>query len=208
MEQQIELSAQIRTDTGKAYARKIRRQGEIPAVLYGCQDGSTLLSVDAVELKKIIKKGFNSLIQIKINGDEARIHLSMLKEVQKHPIKETIFHVDFLEVSGKANVEIALSIRLKGEPIGVKRDLGILEHTLRKLNVECPVDSIPEFVEVEITDLEVGSTIHVKDLVLGAGVKAKDDPEKTVVSIVASKGMEEAAEEGEGEDKAAEEEGS
>jgi large subunit ribosomal protein L25 len=130
----------------------------------------------------------------------------MLKDIQGHPLKQSIYHVDFLEVSEKQAVEVALPVSLVGEPIGVKRDKGILEHILRELHVTCPANAIPEKIEVDITDLALGETIHVSDLVLTEGLKAKDDPKQSVVSVVAPKEEEAVAAEGEEAEEKAEKE--
>jgi large subunit ribosomal protein L25 len=124
---------------------------------------------------------------MKISGDKRGKRLVMLKEIQNHPISRAIHHVDFLEVSEKQNVEVALPIVLIGEAAGVKGEGGILEHVLRKLNIECPANAIPENIEVEIGELDLGSAIHVEDLVLDKKITVKDDPQQTVVCVVSPK---------------------
>jgi large subunit ribosomal protein L25 len=189
MAQYTELSAQLRTETGKAFARKLKQQGKIPAILYGGQQtGSTMLSVDQVDLRQALKAGGgHALIQIKISGDQKGKRLVMLKEIQNHPISRAIHHIDFLEVSEKQSVEVALPVILIGEAAGVKKGGGILEHILRKLNIECPANAIPENIEVDISELGLGNAIHVGDLVLDKKITIKDDPQQTVVCVVAPK---------------------
>jgi len=189
MAQYTELSAQLRTETGKGFARKLKQQGKIPAILYGDQQSdSTMLSVDQVDLRQALKGGGgHALIQIKISGDKKGKRLVMLKEIQNHPLSRAIRHIDFLEVSEKQSVEVALPIILIGEAPGVKSGGGILEHILRKLNIECPANAIPENIEVDISELALGSAIHVGDLVLDKKITIKDDPQQTVVCVVAPK---------------------
>jgi len=174
MAQYTELSAQLRTETGKGFARKLKQQGKIPAILYGDQQSdSTMLSVDQVDLRQALKGGGgHALIQIKISGDKKGKRLVMLKEIQNHPL---------------SRVEVALPIILIGEATGVKSGGGILEHILRKLNIECPANAIPENIEVDISELALGSAIHVGDLVLDKKITIKDDPQQTVVCVVAPK---------------------
>lgn len=185
MAQHTQLSAQPRTGKGKSLARKLRQQGMIPAVLYGDGNGTISLSVEQSDLKKALKGGSHALIQIDITGDKKGKRLVMLREIQDHPISRMIFHVDFLEVSEKQNVVVALPIILIGEAIGAKNEGGILEHVLRKLNIECPANAIPENIEVDISELNIGNAIHVEDLVLDENITKKDDPGQTVVCVVA-----------------------
>jgi large subunit ribosomal protein L25 len=189
MAQYTELSAQLRTGTGKGLARKLKQQGKIPAILYGGQkNDNTMLSVDQADLRLALKEGAgHSLIQIKISGDKKSKRLVMLKEIQNHPISRAIHHVDFLEVSEKQSVAVSIPIILIGEATGVKGEGGILEHVLRKLNIECPANAIPENIEVEIGELDLGSAIHVEDLVLDKKITVKDDPQQTVVCVVSPK---------------------
>lgn len=197
MAQYTELSAQLRTGTGKGFARKLKQQGKIPAILYGGQqDDSTMLSLDQSDLRAALKEGAgHSLIQMNISGDKKGRRLVMLKEIQNHPISRAIHHVDFLEVSEKQKVDVSIPIVLIGEAAGVKGEGGILEHILRKLNIECPANAIPENIEVDISELGLGSAIHVEDLVLDKKLTVKDDLQQTVVCVVAPKAEEEVVEE-------------
>jgi large subunit ribosomal protein L25 len=191
MTQHTELSAELRTGTGKGFARKLRHRGKIPAILYGSKNGCISLSVNQADLKQALKAGSHTLIQININGDKRGKRLVMLKEIQDHPIKTMIYHVDFYEVSEKQKVEVALPIILKGEAIGVKSEAGILEHVLRELHIECPANAIPEHIEVDISELSLGRAVHVEELSLDKKITVKDDPSQTVVCVVAPKAEEE-----------------
>ena len=115
----------------------------------------------------------------------------MFKEIQQHPIKNTISHIDLYEVSKTKVIEIEVPINLIGEPIGVKKDDGILEQRLRKLLVECLPGAIPKEIEVDISEMEVGHTRHVEDIVVPDGVQIKDSLGQPVVSVVAPGEIEE-----------------
>jgi large subunit ribosomal protein L25 len=204
MSQQIELSAQLRAGRGKGPARQLRRQGRIPAILYGSRDSSISLSVDQADLLHILKAGSHALIQVSIDGDKKGKHLVMLKDIQNHPISRKIFHIDFLEVSRTQKVVVSIPVVLCGEAIGVKTENGILEHVLRKLDIESPANAIPKNIEIDISALSTGNAIHVEDIVLKENLIVKEDPKQTVVCVVAPKSEEEKAE---GEEEMVSEEG-
>lgn len=184
--EQIELLAQSRAEFGKGPARRLRSTGRVPAVLYGAGiDGSEVMSLDYKELSKVLhtEAGRNVLINLDIDGS-GKPRLVMFKEIVRHPLKETIQHVDLYVVSVENTIVVEVPIHLTGKAEGVVLG-GILQQELRKVKVECLPTNIPEAIDYDITELIIGQTIHIGDLQLPEGVSAHDDPAGTIVSIVA-----------------------
>jgi large subunit ribosomal protein L25 len=177
----LELQAQIRTKAGKAEARRLRRSGQVPCVLYGVEDQSVKLTVNQKELTKILT-GDHALIDLVVDG---KSQSSVVKEIQYHPVKGNITHVDWLRV--QAGVEITVSVPLKfvGSSAGVKAG-GIFQELKAELEITCLPKNLPEFVEVDVSKLEIGDSIHVRDLKVG-DITIRDDEDSTVCSIVLPK---------------------
>ncbi len=189
---EISLSAGIREVTGRSMARKLRREGMAPAVLYGPGiENSISLSINMKELERVLhlSAGANVIVTLDIDGREKKT--AMFKEVVRHPVNNTIEHVDLIHVvyGTLLTVEVPLHItgRSKGQVLG-----GIVQHGVRKMTVECMPRAIPDSLNVDITDLSIGEALHLRDIALPEGVRLKDDPEATVVSIVAPAAEEEA----------------
>jgi len=137
----------------------------------------------------------NILVELEIvDGDNKRNSLAMIQEVQHHPIQRQILHVDFHAVSATEKITAEVPIETIGEPVGVKTNGGLLEHNLRDLEVECLPADLPERIEVDVTNLDINQSIHVKDLKLPAGVEAVTDADLTVVAVSAARVDEEPAE--------------
>ena len=184
MERQT-LQAEKREDVGKGAARSLRRSGSIPAVIYR-GNKSTPLKLDAKELSTFIKatSGDQVLVNLKLGDGEK---LVLLKDFQTDPVGGELLHVDFFEVSLKEKVKVAVHIALKGEPIGVKRDKGILQYGLRDIEVECLPGDIPGQLELDISELETGKSLHVKDLEIPDNVTLLSDPAEVVVLVAVPK---------------------
>lgn len=199
MERQT-LKAEIRKHTGKGAARSMRRAGSIPAVVYR-ENKATPLMLDAKELYKFIRdtSGDQVLVNLKFDGD---VKLALLKEFQMDPVAGDLLHADFFEVSMQEKVRVAVHVTTVGEPIGVKKDKGILQYGLREIEVECLPGDIPGHVELDISALEIGSSLHVMDADLPRSVTLLTDPEEMIVTVMAPKleeevvAEEEAVEEG------------
>jgi len=192
MERQT-LTAEKREDTGKGVARTLRRAGNTPAVIYR-ENKSTPLSLNSKELQKFVKdtSGDQVLVNIKLPGGDT---VALLKEYQTDPVSGELLHADFFEVSLKEKVKVAVHITLTGEPVGVKRDKGIIQHGAREIEVECLPTDIPGHLELDMSELEIGGSLHVMDLDLPRGVALTSDPDDMVVTIVAPKVEEEVVEE-------------
>ena len=182
--EQINLTAQIRAEKGKGPAGRLRVAGRIPGILYGPGvEGAIALAVNGKELDKVLHThaGGNVLVNLEIAGDKNRT--VMFKEIDRHPLRGTVLHVDLLEVDVNKTVEIEVPVHLSGKAAGLAFG-GIVQHETRTITIECLPSQIPDSIDVDITALNVGQSIHVKDIKLGAGLTAIDDADLTVVSIV------------------------
>jgi len=185
------LSGKIREKTGKVATKEVRRNGEIPAVLYGLKDNLSC-SVCPDNLKDILTaKGQNALIDLNLEGNKKR--KVILKEFQSHPLKERWVHVDFLEVDVTKTVKVSVNVHLIGKSAGEKMG-GLVNQVLRSIHVEClPVD-IPQSVDLDVTAVELGQVLHVSDLSLPDKVKILHQPNEAVVSVHLEKIKEETTE--------------
>jgi len=201
------LSVKIREKTGKSAARELRRNDEIPAVLYGLKDNLSL-SVGSKEFTKVLAdKGRSALIDLKVEGGKQ--HKVILKEIQTHPLKELCVHADFLEVALDKAVKVSVPVNLVGQSPGEKLG-GIVNHILKTLEVECLPTNIPQVFDVDMLGVELDQVVHVSDMQLPEGVKVLQRPAEAIVSVHLAKAEEEKPAEGEeeaveGEDAAAEE---
>jgi large subunit ribosomal protein L25 len=200
--ERLTLAAEKREDTGKGVARSLRRGGSTPAVIYR-EKKSTPLKLNSKELQKFIRdtSGDQVLVNIKLDGGE---RVALLKEFQTDPLSGELLHADFFEVSLKEKIKVAVHITLTGEPVGVKRDKGIIQHGVREIEVECLPTDIPGALELDISELEIGSSLHVMDIDLPRGVALTSDPDDVVITVIAPKIEEEVVEEEEAVEEGAE----
>ena len=197
MAQQAKLTVQTRTQVGRNAIKKVRKEGLIPGVIYGVGHEPINLEVNGRQLSTVLAHASseNILLELEIvDGDNKRNSLAMIQEVQHHPIQRQILHVDFHAVSATDKITAEVPIETIGEPIGVKTNGGLLEHNLRDLEVECLPADLPERIEVDVTNLDINQSIHVKDLKLPPGVEAVTDADLTVVAVSAPRVDEEPAE--------------
>ena len=182
------LSGKIREKTGKVATKEVRRNGEIPAVLYGLKDNLSF-SVCPDNLKDILTaKGQNALIDLNLEGNKKR--KVILKEFQSHPLKERWVHVDFLEVDVTKTVKVSVNVHLIGKSAGEKMG-GLVNQVLKSIHVEClPVD-IPQSVDLDVTAVELGQVLHVSDLSLPDKVKILHQPNEVILSVHLEKVKEE-----------------
>ncbi len=178
--------ATMRTQSGKGAARQIRRNGQIPAVLYG-QGTSRLIQLDPKSIQHILvtQAGSTGLISLTIQGDEqAQQRTAVIQDVQKDPLDGSLLHVDLLEVSMDKPVRVKVPVHITGGvPIGVKRDKGVVNQPMRELHIECLPNVIPDQIDVDASALGINQGIHVRDLQAGEGIKILDDPEGMVVNV-------------------------
>ncbi len=179
---EYQLAAEPRTDTGKGPARRVRAAGRVPAVLYGHGIAPEHFSVDAREFSQALRSGgANALLQVAL-GDTT--HLALAREIQRHPVRGTYTHIDFLVVRRGEKVTVLVPVRPTGQAPGVVAG-GILDQDLHHLNVEAEVTAVPEAVEADVSGLEVGDVLRVSQLTVPSGVTILDDPDASVVSVIA-----------------------
>jgi len=203
----IELKCQPRTLTGKGPARRLRKADSVPAVLYGPKSAPVPLALSAKRLERLLSDmGEESkLLRLTIEGDggsETR-HV-MIREVQKHPFRKRLLHVDFYEVALDQAIEVEVPVELVGEAVGLKKG-GIVNLVRRTLAVRCLPTAIPETIKVDVSGLDLGHSVHVADVMKTVAVEIAEEPGQTVVAVnvpgeekAAAAAPEEPAEEGEG----------
>lgn len=184
------LSARVRSEAGSTQVKLVRARDGVPAVIYGSNLAPTNLEIPrrAIEVLLSHAAGENILVDIEIdNGSSKANQLAMIQEVQRHPVRADILHVDFHAVAANETIEAHIPIEIVGESDGVKNYGGVLEIIIREILISCVPQNLPEVIEVDITKLKIGQSIHVKDLILPKGVTADLDSELTVLSVVAPK---------------------
>ena len=182
------LSGKIREKTGKVATKEVRRNGEIPAVLYGLKDNLSL-SICPDNLKDILKaKGQNALIDLNVEGNKQR--KVILKEFQSHPLKELWVHVDFLEVDVAKMVKVSVDVQLTGKSAGEKMG-GLVNQVLKSLHVECLPTDMPQSIDLDSTAVELGQVLHVSDLNVADKIKILHQSNEAVVSVYLPKVEEE-----------------
>lgn len=179
-----ELSVSIRNQSGKTYARRLRRQGLIPAILYGPQLNSTPVSINLSQLEKNLRKGWeNILFDLRIDdNEESQTRTFILKELQIDPISKEPLHVDFYEVTMDKPIAIEVPIEFIGIAPGVKEG-GLLQSLKRSVLVECLPSDIPDSIKIDVSGLNIGDSIRVSDISLKHGVKALADSNIVLVAV-------------------------
>lgn len=202
MAKQVKLSARSRTNVGRNSVKQLRTRGSIPANIYGHKSSPANLEVSDKEIKQLLAHaaGENILVELEIDaeaGAKGKSHLALIQEVQHHPVRGDILHVDFLEVSMNELLHTEVPIEPIGEADGVKNYGGLLEHLVRTLSIECLPKHLPETIRVDVSSLGLGQALHVRDLPLPEGVKATIDPDITVFLVAEPKVVDESAKAGE-----------
>ena len=165
---QVVLSARNRQKNGSAEARRIRRGGRIPAVLYGRSGSSISIDLDALEFSRGVKRiSESTIVKVEVEG---KSYEAFVKDTQRNIIDGNILHVDFYEVESGVALRAKVSIHLQGNPIGV-REGGMLESPLHEIEVECLPKDLPERIDIDISGLKVNQSLHVRDIPLGEGVR-------------------------------------
>ena len=186
------LNAESRSDTGKGVARKLRAAGKVPGVIYGHGREPQALTLDAREFNRLAERVriTSTVIELAMDGKVAR---TLVRELQRDPLRRTVLHVDFQELVAGEKVNVTVPLRFVGTPEGVKTGGGILEEIIHSIHVECDPANIPDHLDVDVTHLTIGHSIHVSDLKLPEGVEITDDAEQTVALVSAPKAEEVAA---------------
>ncbi len=187
------LKATIRGEAGTGVARKIRQGGNIPAVIYGHGREPQMLSLAEREVERLLGtiSAASTVIELAVDGSTAR---TLIREIQRHPVRRNILHIDFQQLVAGEKVTVSIRIRFTGTADGVRNSGGILAETMHELSIRCDPSLIPDHLEVDVTTLTIGHSIHVRDVKLPEGVQVLDDPGATVcVCTVPAAAIEEAA---------------
>lgn len=180
------LTAQVRTETGKGAARKLRQAGHIPGTLYGADKSTQSISVEQRRLAHIVQEaGLHSLIDLQLSGGaagKASAYRVLIKEIVRDPVREDLVHVDFHAVALDQEMQTVVAVVVEGEE--ARTDDGIVTVVLRELNVACLPTAIPESLTVDVSQLAIGDVVTVADIVAPDGVRILNEPEEAVVTIV------------------------
>lgn len=180
------LSATLRSESGKGAARALRRAGSVPAVIYGHKRQPMSLAVPTRELERLLERvsAETTVVELSIDGKVSR---TLIREIQKHPFKKQLVHIDFLELVAGEMITVNVPLVVVGVSVGVRSFGGVLDQTMRELAVTVDPSSIPNHIDIDVSELGVGDSIHVRDLKLPAGITVLDDPDASVVVVAAPK---------------------
>ncbi len=199
----LTLTAEARDRGGKGASRAVRREGRVPAVIYGNKESALSIHVEEKRLVKLLSSGhfMNSVVEVEVDG---QVHRTLPRDVQFHPVSDRPLHVDFLRVTGASLVTVNVPVRFENEHAspGLKRG-GVLNVVRHEVELKCPADSIPDDIVVDVTGFEVGDSIHVSVVKLAPGVKTVIERDFTIATIVAPSGLKSQGDAGEAEEAAA-----
>jgi large subunit ribosomal protein L25 len=182
--ERMTINVEKREEVGKGAARSLRRKNMIPAVLYRAGD-SQPIKFSKKEFLQFINTTVSEQVMVNLQFGDGSNKLALMKDYQVEPTKGDLLHADFFEVSLTEEVKVSVHVSIVGDPIGVKRDGGILQYLLREVEVECLPDKIPGHIELDISGLEIGQSLHVSDIKLGEGIKILTAPDEVIVNVVA-----------------------
>jgi large subunit ribosomal protein L25 len=186
----VSLVVEPRSGTGKSVTRKLRAAGRMPAVVYGRGKPARPVSLDPLALSGILRasqSGMNTLIDLRLDGRETVV---LVREIQREPVSGRWIHADLFEIDLQQTIQVRVPLHFVGRPIGVENG-GILDHPMRDLEVECLPRAIPDSIEVDVSALDVGDSLHVRDLTLPEGTKVISDLDLAIASVVLPKAEEE-----------------
>lgn len=181
---EVTLEVARRERTGKEIAKKLRRDGKVPAVVYGGHREPVAIEVDRKSVSELIQKsdhGIRSIFLLKMSGTDQQRH-AMIKDIQIDPVSRKMTHIDFVRVVMDEVVRVTVPVRLNGTSIGMKEG-GVLDWQIRELHVECLPNAIPDSIDVDISEVGMHQYIHVSDLKVPDGVKIAEDLERVVVGV-------------------------
>src|SRR5688500_17679610 len=185
------LSAEARTETGKGVARKLRAAGRVPAVVYGHARGAQSLSLATRELEKLLSQisAGSTVVELSLGGAVTK---TLIREVQRHPLKTQILHVDFQELVAGEKVIVDLPLVFAGVPAGVRLSGALLEQILHSIEVRVAPAHIPNHVDADVSHLAMGHSLHVRDIVLPEGLEVLSDEDATICAVIAPRAVVEA----------------
>ena len=199
---QYQLAATVRDKMGKEAAKKMRREKDIPGIFYGPKSEPVMLSFKDGDLRKILKTSAseNIIMGLQLQSEKGtETKMVMLKELQSDPIKDSYIHADFYEISMDKELTLNIPIILVNTPVGVSNG-GILQHVRRELTISCLPDKVIESIEVDVSALEIGESLHIEDVVLPEGITTSQEGRLTVAVVNAPTVSEEEEVEEEGEE--------
>ena len=185
--EKIILNTEVREEKGKTKVKNLRKSDIIPAVIYRSGKESVCIKVKRRDLHDVLQTsaGENVLLTLKVKGDKKKTDRTcLIKEIQRHPVKEDIVHIDLNEISLTEKIKIKVPVHPHGEAQEVVKEGGVIDHPLWEVEVECLPTDIPEKIEVEVSQMKIGDAIYVKDLKVPPGVVMLTDPELTVLNAV------------------------
>jgi len=191
---EVSIDVQIRDGRGKSASRRLRASGRIPAIVYGHGNQPVSVSVDPTQLERKIKAshaGLNTLFDLVGEGAVAG-RTVLIKDLQREPVRGGLVHADFYEIDVNESIQVSVPIHLEGTAKGVVMG-GVIEHTLREVELSCLPGAIPDEIIVDVSALDVGDSLHVSDLSLPTGVEMVTDEALSVVSVIIPRVAEEAA---------------
>lgn len=179
MADQVVLQAEGNRETGTRPNRRLRRTGRIPGIVYGLTADPTLISLDYREARAALSgdAGLNALLDLQLDGDS---QLVLVKDLQRHAVKDEVIHIDFIRVDPNQEIEVDVPLVLTGEAKQVFQESGMVDQLMFSLSVYSLPTAIPNELEVDVTELTVGSAVHVSDVALPAGVRTEVDPEESI----------------------------
>src|SRR5215469_11510136 len=182
------LGATPRAERGKGAARALRRAGRVPGVVYGHAREPQPLTIDTRELDRLLEQisAENTVVELDLGGHTSR---TLIREIQRHPFRRQVLHIDFQELVAGEKVTVRVPIVLTGSPVGVRVDGGVLDQTLRDLEIEVDPVNMPNHIELDVTNLAIGASLHVSDLALPPGVEAINEPDTTICVCAAPRAV-------------------
>ena len=200
----VKISVTTDRPLGSRSARRLRAEGKVPAVVYGLGEDSVPVSVDWSDLRRALTTdaGLNALITLDVDGEQ---QLSIIKDLQRDPVRRNVTHVDFIRIDREAEIQVEVPIVLTGQAEAVEREDGTVAHLMFTILVNSKPDTIPDELTIDVTDMEIGDAIRVADLDLPAGVSTDLDPEEVIVTAMVSRSTIEVAAEEEAAEALAEE---
>src|SRR3982750_2206565 len=184
----VSFTAQARDTKGKGAARSLRARGQIPAVIYGHDHAPQSLALNARDLDKMLGhiQAESTVIEVSVGGTTSK---TLIREIQRHPIKRQILHVDFQALVAGEKVTVSIPITLTGIAEGVRLEGGVLDQTLRELEIEVDPSNIPDHFEIDVTNMVIGDSLHVSDIKVPEGVEIQDDSETSVAVLAAPRAV-------------------
>ena len=191
LEQQIELEASVREQRGKGPARRLRKQGQVPAILYGLSKESVALTLDTKAMTRILESpaGHNQIVNLKVPGGEPAA--AMAVDWQVDPVRGSLLHVDMQRVDLKKKLRLSVPIETVGVSVGAKEEGGIESIVTREVEIECLPLDVPERIAVDVSSLSIGDSVRMRDLTAAEEYSFVTNPDVVLVHVIAPKAVEE-----------------